>query len=196
MIARAGLADGLDAGRLCEPAKRHEGPHAFHHTEGPGAGEHAVRARQRAAEREQQHEETSAALERVHRHHEGDRDDAEDRDHGRNATRWLRAARLSRRARPSAGRAPPDEADDQPHDHHDHRELHDERDNSSEERKHRERDDRGDNHRNGDDARMHGPEAPALRRGRSPCASWLDHGITATIRALLLECLSGVRVPA
>ena len=75
--ARGGVgADvGLLGGRreLAVATQRDARPDQLDHPEGPRPGEEAVRAREHAAEREQQHELPSAPFQCVHHHHEGDR---------------------------------------------------------------------------------------------------------------------------
>jgi hypothetical protein len=64
-------SDGWPSRREREVAtERDQHPDQLDDTEGPGAGEKAVRTRQRAAEREREHKQPMSPLERVHQHHE------------------------------------------------------------------------------------------------------------------------------
>src|ERR1700722_5220571 len=73
-------ADCADLAGSGRPANGDHAPNRFHDTEGPGATREAVGTREGAPEGEEDDETTAPVLERVHRHHEGERDDAVDRD--------------------------------------------------------------------------------------------------------------------
>ena len=96
---RATFADGplrnrqvLLAGYCCEPAvapERDQRPDCLDHAERPRPRQEPVAARQRAADREREHEAAVARLERVHAHHERDGAGPVDREHASSLWRAL-----------------------------------------------------------------------------------------------------------
>jgi hypothetical protein len=80
---RAGttLRRGVALREAAVTTERDCGPDSFDHTERPGSREKSVRAGQRTSDGESQHVPSVAMLQRIHRHHEGENEDAVGGDH-------------------------------------------------------------------------------------------------------------------